>query len=56
MDAVRFKQPEGTLEEMREQQKKNWQEAEKAIDEGKPICLSDLIGGAENIHLVSIKE
>lgn len=33
-----------------------WDRAEKDIDAGKVICLSDLIGASENIILCTINE
>ena len=34
---------------------KNWDKAEEAIKKGQVICLSDLIGQAEDIYLTNLK-
>lgn len=54
-NVLRFKHLSGSFEEMRAQNKKDWEEAHKAIDQGKPICLSDLIGNAENVYIARLK-
>ena len=51
LKAIRFKKVTGTRSEKIEQYKKQWEKAEKDIKAEKVICLSDLMGNAENIHL-----
>lgn len=35
---------------------KNWDKAEEAVNEGKVICLSDLMCQAEQLHLDDVDE
>jgi hypothetical protein len=45
-----------TVAEAKAESDRVWAEASKDVDDGKVICLSDLIGAAENVMLVRIKE
>ena len=48
---IRYKKVNGSRQEKIKQFNKQWNKAEKDAQSGKLICLSDLIGNAENIHL-----
>ena len=54
-NALRFPKLENkTLKGKISEYEKNWDKAEQAVKKGQPICLSDLIGQAENIYLTRI--
>jgi len=55
-NAVRFpKLKSETLASKIEEYDQNWDKAEAAIKAGRTICLTDLIGQAEDIHLTNLE-
>jgi|GEM_PF-2685249 len=54
-NAVRFPKPKSkTLKGKIAAYNRNWDKAEAAVKSGQTICLSDLIGQAEDIHLTNL--
>ena len=54
-EPIVYKKVTGTLEEMKEQNKENWDQAEQDVAKGKVISLTNLIGGAEDIHIKQVR-
>jgi hypothetical protein len=55
-DVVRFSKLKNiTVKGKISEYEKNWKKAKAAIEKGQVICISDLIGQAEDIHLTDLE-